>query len=117
MGLYATRILPRLIDWAMSHPALEPERARVLSSVRGDVLEIGFGTGLNLRHSPPGLRRLAALDPNPGVARLARPRIAESDIQVDYVPLRDGRDIAAPDETFDTVVCTWTLCSIPDAAH
>jgi ubiquinone/menaquinone biosynthesis C-methylase UbiE len=116
MGLYSRYLLPLLIDRAMSHPAAAAQRPTVLARAEGRVLELGFGTGLNLPHYPPAVRSVTAVDPNPGVARLARRRIAESAIPVDYVPLQDERAIDAPDADFDTAVCTWTLCSVADPA-
>jgi SAM-dependent methyltransferase len=116
MGLYSRYLLPILIDRAMSHLAAAAQRPTVLARAEGRVLELGFGTGLNLPHYPPAVRSVTAVDPNPGVARLARPRIAASAIPVQYVPLRDERRIGAPDASFDTVVCTWTLCSVADPA-
>jgi ubiquinone/menaquinone biosynthesis C-methylase UbiE len=81
--------------------------------VEGEVLEIGFGTGLNLAHYPRGVRRIATADPNPGMERLATRRVAGSGIVVDR---RTSTCEALPFESgsFDCVVSTWTLCSIPN---
>src|SRR4051812_31693685 len=112
MGLYSRYLLPILIDRAMSHPAAAAQRPGVLARAEGRVLELGFGTGLNLPHYPPGVRSVTAVDPNPGVARLARQRIAASGIPVDYVPLKNERDLDPPAPAFDAAFCTWTLCSV-----
>jgi ubiquinone/menaquinone biosynthesis C-methylase UbiE len=80
------------------------------------VLEIGFGTGLNLPFYPPTLRRLTVVDPNPGMARRARPRVAASGVDVRSLVLDAGRRLPIDDGSFDAVVSTWTLCSIPDVA-
>ena len=82
----------------------------------GEVLEIGFGTGLNLPHYPEHVRRITTVDPNPGMGRLARRRIAESGIAVDQRAL-SGEALPFEDGSFDCVVSTWTLCSIPDAGR
>jgi ubiquinone/menaquinone biosynthesis C-methylase UbiE len=116
MSLYSRYLLPILIDRAMSHPAAAAQRSPLLARAAGRVLELGFGTGLNLPHYPPGVRSVTAVDPNPGVARLARRRIAASPIPVDYVASTDERTIDAPAASFDTAVCTWTLCSVADPA-
>jgi ubiquinone/menaquinone biosynthesis C-methylase UbiE len=113
MGLYRRVIFPRICDWAMSNPRMAQLRKEVLADVGGEVLEIGFGTGLNLAHYPGHVRRIAAVDPNPGMDRRARRRVAEGGIEVDRrqagaegLPFGDG--------SFDVVVSTWTLCSIAD---
>jgi ubiquinone/menaquinone biosynthesis C-methylase UbiE len=90
-------------------------RKELLADIGGDVLEIGFGTGLNLGHYPEDVRSVAAVDPGVGMNRIARTRVAHSRIPVD---LHKGRAEALPfeDDRFDWVVSTWTLCSIPDVA-
>ena len=114
MGIYSRLIFPRLCDWAMRTPRIERLRREVLAKANGEILEIGFGTGLNLGHYPEHVRRLTAIDPGVGMSRLARHRIEQSPIDVDLrvqtadeVPFDDGR--------FDCAVTTWTLCSIRDA--
>jgi ubiquinone/menaquinone biosynthesis C-methylase UbiE len=113
MNLYSRSIFPRLCDWVMSDPRLARLRIELLADVGGEVLEIGFGTGLNLAHYPSGVRRITTVDPNPGMGKLARRRVAESGIAVDQRTLR-GEDLPFDDGAFDCVVSTWTLCSIPD---
>jgi ubiquinone/menaquinone biosynthesis C-methylase UbiE len=76
-------------------------------------LEIGFGTGLNLDYYPREMQRLATVDPNPGVNRLAQRRIEASDISVTHLCL-SGESLPMADGSFDSVVSTWVLCSIPD---
>src|SRR3954452_1779725 len=113
MGFYSRLIFPRLCDWVMDDPRMAKLRSEALSDVGGEVLEIGFGTGLNLPHYPEHVRRITTVDPNPGMNRIAQRRIAESGIEVDQRTL-SGEALPFEDETFDSVVCTWTLCSIPD---
>ena len=116
MGFYSRRILPRLIDLLMSNPAMRTERSLLLGNARGRTLEIGFGTGLNLPHYPAQIQTLAALDANPGMSRLARRRILEADVQVEHAVINAER-LPMPDASFDTVVSTWTLCSIANVEH
>jgi ubiquinone/menaquinone biosynthesis C-methylase UbiE len=110
--LYSQVILPKLMDITMSDPRISQYREEVLSQVSGNVLEIGFGTGLNLPHYPETVEKLTTVDPNPGMNQLAQNRIESSDIEVE-VQILSGEDLPFSDETFDTVVSTWTLCSIP----
>lgn len=79
-----------------------------------DILEIGFGTGLNLPHYPESIAKITTIDPNPGMQRLAHERIIASDINVDFQIL-NGETLPIADASFDSIVCTWTLCSIPQA--
>jgi len=111
MGFYSQVILPRALDWMMSDPVLTQYRQEVLSEVSGEVLEIGFGTGLNLPHYPESLQKLIAIDANPGMNALARKRIQSSGIIVANRVL-NGENLPMDDNSFDSVVSTWTLCSI-----
>ncbi|MBD1875797.1 class I SAM-dependent methyltransferase [Nodosilinea sp. FACHB-131] len=112
MGLYNDRILPYLIELSMADSILGPYRREVLADVSGDVLEIGFGTGLNLPYYPDPVRQIVTVDPNPGVHRLAQQRIDASPITVDHRML-SGEALPMADHSFDSVVSTFTLCSIP----
>ena len=75
MGFYSRVIFPRLCEWAMSDPKMAALRPEALAQVGGNVLEIGFGTGLNLEHYSKQVRRIVAVDPGEGMNRLARKRI------------------------------------------
>ncbi len=112
MGLYNDRILPYLIELSMADSILGRYRREVLADVSGDVLEIGFGTGLNLPYYPASVRQIVTVDPNPGVHRLAQQRINASPITVDHRML-SGETLPMADHSFDSVVSTFTLCSIP----
>ena len=114
MGLYSNLVIPYCIDIAMSDETLQQYRQQLLEDVSGEILEIGFGTGLNLPHYPDSVKKITTIDPNPGMKKRARSRIAASNIDVDYRVL-NGESLPMADASFDSVVCTWTLCSIPQA--
>jgi SAM-dependent methyltransferase len=116
MGLYSRLIFPRICDCLMGSPMMAHHRKDLLAGVDGDVLEIGLGTGLNLPHYPGHVRKVTTVDPSVGMNRLARRRIAESEINVEQRVL-GGEDLPFGDETFDCVVSTWTLCSIPEVVR
>ena len=113
MGFYSNRIFPRICDWVMRDPRMAELRQEVLASVDGEILEIGFGTGLNLPHYPRHVRGIITVDPNPGMNALAKERVAQSGIVVDHRML-GSETLPFENETFDCVVSTWTLCSIPE---
>lgn len=111
MGFYSQKILPYLLDWSLSDSSFAKYRQEVLARVEGEVLEIGFGTGLNLSYYPEKIRKIITVDNNPGVHRLAQKRIEKSSITVDHRIL-SGEHLPMADNTFDSIVSTWTLCSI-----
>src|SRR5581483_1726392 len=113
MGLYSQWLFPRLCDWVMRQPRLSALRRELLSGVKGEVLEIGFGSGLNLPHYPKGVTKITAVDPNGAMSRLAEKRVNASPIPVDYKTIGAER-IPIGDAAFDSIVSTWTLCSIPE---
>lgn len=111
MAFYTDIVLPRLCDLAMRNRWLMPYRKRVVSSAAGRVLEIGVGSGLNLPLYGGEAREVLALEPVPQLLAIARPRA------ISAVPVRfiEGSAEAIPlrDESIDTVISTWTLCTIP----
>jgi ubiquinone/menaquinone biosynthesis C-methylase UbiE len=113
MGLYADQVVPRLTDLVMRRGELTPIRARVAASLEGDVLEVGFGSGLNVPHYPAAVARVRAVDPATVGRRLAARRVASSTVPVEYVGL-DGQAVPLASASIDHVLVTWTLCSIPD---
>lgn len=114
MGLYATIIFPRLMDWVLRGEQFGRERAQLLlAGTEGDVLELGFGTGLNLPHYPGGVRFLAAVDPAEMLPRAVRRRIASVDFPV-HVTHADAEALPYRDAQFDCIVTTFTLCSVAD---
>ncbi len=114
MGIYADQVLPRVVDWFMDKPALARLRVKTAAPLSGEVLEIGFGSGLSLPHYPDTVTRVHAVDPATLGRRLAAERIEESQIPVDFTGL-DGQRIPLADASIDSALCTWTLCTIPDA--
>ncbi len=110
MGIYRRWFLPRLTRWAMSKESVREQRGPALASARGEVLEIGAGPGLNLPFYPETVASLVAIDVNPGMFELAAEPAAPFPVRRKVL---DGEDLPFDDESFDCVVSTWTLCSIP----
>jgi ubiquinone/menaquinone biosynthesis C-methylase UbiE len=116
MSFFSHVIAPRLCDFLLSKSLLGRRRREVLAGAYGDVLEIGFGTGLNLPYYPAHVHKLTAVDPNPGMHRLAQKRIKQRAIEVDQQVI-SGERLPFEDTRFDCVVSTFTLCSIEDVAQ
>jgi ubiquinone/menaquinone biosynthesis C-methylase UbiE len=116
MGFYSDSFFPRIYDWAMKHGHIEKHRDELLAHAHGSVLEIGIGTGLNLDHYPSSIREISAIDPNPGMENELRKKTRHHRIHVDFH--RTGAEqLPFPDQSFETVVSTLTLCSIPDLSQ
>ncbi len=116
MGLYSRFVFPWLCDFLLGRPFLGKYRRELLATVEGEVLEVGFGTGLNLPHYPPHVRKITAVDPNVGTRRRARRRIQHSGVEVDERALECER-LPFEAGTFDCVVSSWVLCSIDDVGQ
>jgi ubiquinone/menaquinone biosynthesis C-methylase UbiE len=116
VSFYHHYVFPWLLEFAMRSPVLREPRRRTLAAASGRILEIGFGTGMNLLYYPPQVRRIEAIDPDADLDRWSAPRIAASPIDVDFHHL-DAEHLPFEAASFDTVVCTLTLCSIPDVGH
>lgn len=112
MGFYSDRVVPRLVNKIMAGREFESIRARVASGLDGEVVEIGFGSGLNVPHYPPAVRRVQAVDPATLGRKLAAGRLAAVPVPVEFVGL-DGQCLPLEDGSTDHVLATWTLCSIP----
>lgn len=111
MDFYSRFIFPRLCDLVMRGEALSRLRRDLLSRVEGEVLEIGVGSGLNLSHYPAGVKKITAVDPNPGMSPLAQKRMKAAPAPVEHRILGAER-LPFGDGAFDSVVSAWTLCSI-----
>jgi ubiquinone/menaquinone biosynthesis C-methylase UbiE len=116
VGFFSQVIVPRLCDLFLNKSLLARHRRELLADAYGDVLAIGFGTGLNLPYYPERVHKLTAVDPNPGMHRLAQERIKQRGIEVDRRVLSSER-LPFEDRRFDCAVSTFTLCSIEDVAQ
>ncbi len=114
MAWWCEHAVPRLVDAALRSPAATSARRRACAGLSGQVLEIGFGSGLNVAHYPDEVTEVLAVEPADLGWRLAQPRIARSPVPVRRVGL-DGQVLPLPDACADTALSTWTLCTIPDA--
>lgn len=115
MGLYDDRVLPHVINVVMNNKQTRTIRSRVCAGLRGDVVEIGFGTGHNLPFLPDAVTSLRAVEPSRRSVQLASGRIAAASVPVHIVGL-DGQRLPLDDASADSVLCTWSLCTIPDPA-
>ena len=116
MQFYDRHILPRLIDYACGMGEVMKTRSKIVPQAEGRVLEIGIGTGLNLGfYDPARVQVVIGVDPAAQMQALARQRAAAIAIPVETIALELG-EIQAGDASFDSIVCTFTLCTIPDAA-
>jgi ubiquinone/menaquinone biosynthesis C-methylase UbiE len=113
MGLYSEHVLPRIVDVACSMKAAVPQRRRVCEGLAGDVVEIGFGSGLNVPFYPPAVTQVAAVEPADLGWKLASKRVGATTIPVERAGL-DGQSLPFPDDQFDAALSTWTMCTIPD---
>ena len=104
---------PRITNVALGTSQLAELRARVAAGLRGEVLEVGFGSGLNVPHYPTAVTRVRAGDPATVGRRLAATRVEASPVPIEYVGL-DGETLPLEDTSVDHVLTTWTLCTIPD---
>ncbi|KQO28489.1 class I SAM-dependent methyltransferase [Pseudomonas chengduensis] len=115
MGLYDRHVLPYLIDFACGMGAVMKARSQIVPLAQGRVLEIGIGSGLNLSfYDPQRVVVVVGVDPSADMQRLARERAAHCQVPVEMIALELGQ-IQAEDASFDDIVCTFTLCTIPDA--
>ena len=115
MGFYDDHVLPHVINLAMRNRDLLPYRKRALAEADGRVLEIGVGSGLNLRFYPARVRDIVGLEPAPRLAEKARHAAAGLSIPTTLIEA-PAESIPLDSHSVDTVVTTWTLCSIPDVA-
>jgi ubiquinone/menaquinone biosynthesis C-methylase UbiE len=116
MNAYEKHVLPWLIHLGMRSKAERAERARFVPLASGSVLEIGFGSGLNVPFYGSKVRTLFALDPSLELWKIARGRVARAPFPIEFLPASAER-IPLGDMAVDGVVTTWTLCSIPDPAQ
>ena len=115
MGFYRDQILPRVIDKACGTGEMMKYRGQVTEGLAGEVVEIGFGSGLNMPTYPEAVTKVYAIDPAVVGRKLAADRVAASSATVEYVGL-DGQDLPLDDDSCDAGLSTFTLCTIPDEA-
>lgn len=113
VGLYAEHVLPRVMNVACGAKTSRPLRERVCAGLHGDVVEIGFGSGHNVPFYPDAVSRVAAIEPSALSWRLAQDRVTASSVPVEQSGL-DGQSLPLADDSVDTALSTWTLCTIPD---
>lgn len=114
MGLYSRYILPRALDATMRVRPIMRQRAKVVPLAHGRVLEVGIGSGLNLSfYDKSKVEKVLGLDPSPELCVMAKARAAEAGVDVDWLTLSSER-IPLPDNSVDSIVITYTMCTIPD---
>lgn len=113
IGFYADRVLPRIVNAACGMKSAVPIRERVCEGLGGEVVEIGFGSGLNVPYYPPEVTRVAAVEPADLGWKLAARRLGATTIPVERSGL-DGQSLPFEDDSFDSALSTWTMCTIPD---
>lgn len=114
-ALWTDHVVPRLTDVSLRNEEIGRLRARVCEGLTGDVLEIGFGSGLNMRFLPADVTHVSAVEPSEVGWRLSERRRARSSVPVDRAGL-DGQHLALPDHSHDSALVTFSLCTIPDPA-
>jgi SAM-dependent methyltransferase len=115
MGLYREQVLPRFINAACGTKAVEPLRRRVCAGLAGAVVEIGFGSGLNVPFYPETVTRVAAVEPSDVGWKLAASRLGATAVPVQRSGL-DGQSLPFADDSYDAALSTWTLCTITDVS-
>jgi len=115
VGFYSEKVLPRIIDKVCAMGEAKDLRARVCAGLHDEVLEIGFGSGLNVPYYPAAVTTVHAIEPADLGWKLAGKRLAASSVNVERSGL-DGQSLPLPDDSCDTALSTWTLCTIPDVA-
>jgi ubiquinone/menaquinone biosynthesis C-methylase UbiE len=113
MGYYERRVLPRILNMACGTKAVRPYRERACSGLKGEVVEIGFGSGLNVEFYPPTVDRVTAIEPSDLAWKLAAKRVQTGAVPIERGGL-DGQALPFADDSFDAVLSTWTMCTIPD---
>ena len=114
MSFYQRHALPRLLHMVMQQEAMVRYRRRVIGAAEGRVLEVDIGSGLNLPLYGPPVRAIIGLDPSPELLLMARERAATAPVPVELLEA-SAETVPLDDASIDTVVTTWTLCTIPDA--
>jgi SAM-dependent methyltransferase len=115
MGIYGEHVLPRIVNFACGLKTNEPLRRRVCEGLEGEVVEIGFGSGLNVPFYPDRVTRVAAVEPADIGWKLAGKRLEATSVPVQRSGL-DGHSLPFADNSYGCALSTWTMCTIPDVA-
>ena len=116
MPFWTDEVVPRVTDKMLGSREVAGHRRRVIEGLRGDVVEIGFGSGLNVPHYPTEVTTVFAVDPSRVGRKLSAERVAASAVPIRFVGL-DGESLPLDDESCDAALSTFTLCTIPDAGR
>jgi SAM-dependent methyltransferase len=115
MGIYGEQVLPRIMNAVCGAASSATYRERVCAGLTGQVVEIGFGSGHNVPFYPPAVTSVDGVEPSPLGWQLAAKRVAAASVPVRQAGL-DGQVLPFADDSFDSALSTWTLCTIPDPA-
>jgi ubiquinone/menaquinone biosynthesis C-methylase UbiE len=113
VGIYGEHVLPRLTNILLGSKEFAKVRREACEGLHGDVLELGFGSGLNLPYLPATVTGVWAVEPSGTATKLAAARVAASPVPIEIAGL-DGERLDLPDDRFDAALSTMTLCTIPD---
>ena len=116
MGFYDDRIVPRIVKLACGTKDMHQHRERVCAGLNGEVVEIGFGSGLNVPFYPEAVQRVTAVEPSDVGWKLGEKAVASSSVPIVRAGL-DGQSLPFEDDSFDSALSTWTMCTIPDVAR
>jgi SAM-dependent methyltransferase len=116
VGIYNEQVVPRLVEWTLGTSGFDKYRAMTTEGLSGRVVEIGFGSGLNLAHYPPEVEKVMAVEPAQVARQRAERRIAQAAVTVEHVGL-DGQQLPLDDASCDAALCTFTLCTVPDPSQ
>ncbi len=115
MAFYRSQVLPRLVDRVLGTPDIGNWRAEAAAGLHGRVVEIGFGSGLNVEHYPAEVEAVLAVEPAAVAMKLARKRIATSRVAIEHVGV-DGQSVPMAGESCDAALSTFTLCTVAHPA-
>lgn len=115
VGIYEDRLLPHLVDLTCGSKFLDSTRERTCAGLHGRVVEIGFGSGRNVPFYPAAVKSVSAVEPADLGWKMAAERVTAATVPVERAGL-DGQSLPFPDDSFDSALSTWTLCTIPDVA-
>jgi len=116
VGFYNEQVVPRLAGLMLGTSGFDKYRVSTTDGLSGRVVEIGFGSGLNLPHYPPEVRDVLAVEPSRVARQRAERRIREASVHVEHVGL-DGQKLPLDDASCDAALCTFTLCTVPDPSR